>query len=94
MPALHSAAMDSREGVLRGLHVVVVEDDRAIRQMIKDVLEVEGYTVFTAADGREGIEQLKSLSPSPCMVVLDLMMPGTNGWKFLDHQRSDPKLRA
>ena len=75
-------------------NVLVVEDDRAIRQMIKDVLEVEGYTVFTAADGREGIEQLKSLSPSPCMVVLDLMMPGTNGWKFLDHQRSDPKLSA
>ena len=73
-------------------NVLIVEDDRAIRQMMKDVLEVEGYNVFTASDGSESIEQLKILSPLPCVVLLDLMMPGTNGWKFLDHQRADPIL--
>jgi CheY-like chemotaxis protein len=73
-------------------NVLIVEDDRAIRQMIQDVLEVEGYNVHSACDGSEGIEQLRALAPAPCVVLLDLMMPGTNGWKFLDFQRSDPKL--
>ena len=73
-------------------NILVVEDDRAIRQMFKDVLEVEGYNVVTAGDGSEGIEQLKALSDQPCVILLDLMMPGTNGWKFLDFQRADPAI--
>lgn len=72
--------------------ILIVEDDRAIRQMMKDVLEVEGYEVLVAGDGSEGLEQLRTASKQPCVVLLDLMMPGTNGWTFLDHQRSDPKL--
>lgn len=73
-------------------NVLIVEDDQAVREMIKDILEIEGYQVATAVDGREGIERLKSLSPNPCVILLDLMMPETSGWQFLDFQRSNPKL--
>lgn len=73
-------------------NVLIVEDDRAIRQMMQDILEVEGYNVVTASDGSEGIEQLKALSANPCVILLDLMMPGTNGWQFLDSQRADESL--
>lgn len=72
-------------------NILVVEDEPSIRQMMKDILEMQGYHVETASDGAEGIALLKRLNPGPCVVLLDLMMPGTNGWQFLDIQRSDPK---
>ena len=75
-----------------GRNILVIEDEPAIQQMIKDVLELQGYLVFTASDGREGIDKLRAIQPEPCVVLLDLMMPGTNGWQFLDMQRSDSKL--
>jgi CheY-like chemotaxis protein len=72
--------------------ILVVEDDLAVRQTIRDILEIEGYEVATACDGREGFKALHQLKP--CLVLLDLMMPGTNGWQFLDMQRSDDELKA
>lgn len=70
--------------------VLVIDDDRAIRQTMKDVLEIYGYEVHTAADGREGISKLMSMKVMPCVILLDLMMPGMNGWGFLDFQKSNP----
>jgi len=69
--------------------ILIIEDEYPIRQMMQDVLELEGYTVVTAADGSEGFEQLKALSSPPCAILLDLMMPGTSGWRFLDFLRAD-----
>ena len=73
-------------------NILVVEDEPAIRLMMKDILEIEGYKVFLAADGAEGLKTLKAMPEDPCVVLLDLMMPGTHGWWFLDNQRADPKL--
>jgi CheY-like chemotaxis protein len=76
-----------------GIHnILVIEDDPAIRQIIRDILEIQGYQVSVAASGHEGIQQLKTIRPQPCVVLLDLMMPVTNGWQFLDFQRNDPSL--
>jgi CheY-like chemotaxis protein len=73
-------------------NVLIVDDDQAIRQMLQDVLEIQGYKTLTANNGKEGIEKLKPPAELPCVIVLDLMMPGMNGWEFLDHQRSNPNL--
>jgi len=73
-------------------NVLIVEDEKAIRDMMKDILEHEGYNVYMASDGTEGITYLRNISPQACVVILDLMMPGTNGWQFLDFQREDPAL--
>jgi CheY-like chemotaxis protein len=69
----------------------VIDDDPAIRQSMKDVLEIHGYQVHTAKDGDDGIRSLSAMATLPCLILLDLMMPGMNGWGFLDYQRSNPQ---
>jgi CheY-like chemotaxis protein len=76
---------------MAGRNILIVEDELPIRQMMQDVLELHGYSVYTASNGAEGLSKLEVIVPEPCLVLLDLMMPGTNGWQFLDVQRTDPK---
>jgi two-component system response regulator CpxR len=73
--------------------VLVVEDDIIIRENLRDALEMEGYKVFTAANGKEGLEKLK-LIPQPALVLLDMMMPVMNGREFLDVILADHMLAA
>ena len=72
--------------------VVVVEDDDDIRDTFRDVLEDEGYQVYTAANGLEALAILHRLHGEPCLVLLDLMMPVMNGWQFLVALQKDPEL--
>lgn len=62
--------------------ILVVEDDDAIRESLRQILEFEGYLVKVATNGKEAIELLKD-SERPCLILLDLMMPIMNGWEFL-----------
>ena len=68
--------------------VLVVEDDNDIREALVEILRAEGYRVCGAADGREGLERLRS--ERPMLVLLDLMMPVMNGWQFRREQQLDP----
>jgi CheY-like chemotaxis protein len=61
---------------------MVVDDDRDIREAMRDILEEEGYPVVTAANGAEALALLER-TPRPCVVLLDLMMPVMDGWEFL-----------
>ncbi|MBI2519100.1 MAG: response regulator [Bdellovibrio sp.] len=63
--------------------ILIVEDDAAIREGLRYALELEGYEVSTAIHGKDGLEQLAK-GPSPCLILLDLMMPVMNGWQFID----------
>jgi CheY-like chemotaxis protein len=67
--------------------ILIVEDDKEIRESLKDVLEIEGYQVVTASNGQEAIETLRTM-PQPCLILLDLMMPVMNGWEFLKYRRT------
>ncbi|MEZ0391046.1 MAG: response regulator [Pseudobdellovibrionaceae bacterium] len=71
--------------------ILIIEDDQAICQTMKDILEIQGYEVSIANDGQEGVDHLRKILPNPCVIVLDLMMPKANGWQFLDLQRADPQ---
>lgn len=62
--------------------IFVIEDDQSIREALKLFLEMEGYGVFTAADGKQALDSLIT-SPQPCLILLDLMMPVMNGYEFL-----------
>lgn len=73
-------------------NVLVIEDDEAICTMMQDILTLEGYQVFITRNGLEGFQKLKEISPAPCVVLLDMMMPKADGWWFLDNQRLDPVL--
>ncbi len=73
-----------------GLHtVLIVEDDTDASGIMKDALEVEGYSVVCAADGRQALGVVDSIDHL-CLVLLDLFMPGMNGWDFLTAFRARP----
>lgn len=63
--------------------ILVVEDEKGIQDIIKIALEMEGYKVFTADNGKEGLELLPKMQ-TPCLILLDLMMPIMNGWEFVE----------
>ncbi|HVY45526.1 MAG TPA: response regulator [Minicystis sp.] len=67
--------------------VLVVEDDVEIRDLVREVLEDEGYAVVVAEHGREAVEALES-GLSPALILLDLMMPVMDGWELLDVLRA------
>ena len=62
-------------------HILVVDDDPAIRDVVQDILEMSDYTVETAANGAEALEHIRRNPPAA--VLLDLMMPVMDGWEFL-----------
>ncbi len=72
--------------------VLVVDDDQAVRETLREVLEESGYRAVTAADGLEALEQLQA-GLRPDVILLDLMMPRMNGWVFRLEARRDPELR-
>lgn len=72
--------------------VLIVEDDQDIALILKECLEVEGYTVETASDGGAALALLAAASTLPLLIVLDLMMPGMNGYEFCERQLLDARL--
>ena len=62
--------------------ILVIEDEVEIRENLKTLLEFEGYAVFTAGNGEEGLCMLRGMA-RPCLVLLDLLMPVMTGEEFL-----------
>jgi CheY-like chemotaxis protein len=71
--------------------VLVVEDEEELREMMREALEENGFVVVTANDGRGGLEAISRIEHL-CLVLLDLLMPGMNGWDFLEEMRARPEL--
>jgi DNA-binding response OmpR family regulator len=67
--------------------LLVVDDDHDILFSLQDALEMEGYRVATATNGREAVESLRR-GLRPDLILLDLMMPDVSGWAFRTWQRS------
>ena len=72
--------------------VLVVEDDAATRALLREVLEAAGYAVREAADGAAGLRAARAARPA--LVLLDLYLPGTDGWAFAAAYRRAPGPRA
>jgi len=68
-------------------HILVVDDDAAIREVVTDILEMSEFQVKTASNGAEALEHIRA--DQPAAVLLDLMMPVMDGWEFLRRCRSD-----
>ncbi len=74
-------------------HILVIEDDKDILEVLKDLLESEGYRVSTAENGQEAIEFLTSTPTLPGLVLVDLMMPVMDGFQFREAQKVHPRLQ-
>jgi CheY-like chemotaxis protein len=70
--------------------VLVVDDELDIREAVTEVLSYEGHEVITACEGAEALRKCVALQPD--LVLLDLMMPGMNGWEFRLAQLRDPAI--
>jgi DNA-binding response OmpR family regulator len=68
--------------------VMVIEDEKEIRDLVRYNLEKAGYRVAAAADGEEGLKQL--FASRPDALVLDLMLPGINGLEIVREVRGEP----
>jgi CheY-like chemotaxis protein len=67
--------------------VLLVDDERAIRTICRVNLESDGLAVLEARDGAEALEQVKRVRPS--LVLLDVMMPGGDGWSVAEDLAAD-----
>lgn len=70
--------------------LLVVDDDRHIRETLAELLAEDGYHVVTAEHGARALEQMRD--EHVCMVLLDLMMPTRSGWQVLAELLGDPQL--
>lgn len=68
--------------------ILVVEDDKFLRELIAQKIMKEGYDVIEAVDGEKGAESIKKEKPD--LVLLDLILPGIDGFEVLAKMKSDP----
>jgi two-component system sensor histidine kinase/response regulator len=71
--------------------VLIVDDDGEVRGALAEGLSGRGYDVWTANDGIDAFDTVGRRG-KPDAVILDLSMPGMNGWEFLEELREDPEL--
>jgi CheY-like chemotaxis protein len=71
-----------------GKTLLVVEDNDVAREGLAVVLRRAGYRVLLAGNGEEGLARLRS-DPRPDLVLLDMLMPGLDGWHFLDRLKKE-----
>ena len=68
--------------------LLVVEDDVHLLQGIRDILEIEGYSVVTASSGVDGLNVLEDLPRPPDLIISDIMMPRMDGYQFFEAVRA------
>lgn len=68
--------------------ILVVDDDQRTLKLVGLILDREGYDVTAVQSGAEGLEKARAQSPD--LVILDVMMPGLNGYEVAHQLRSDP----
>jgi CheY-like chemotaxis protein len=74
-----------------GTYVMIIDDDPGIRESIETLLPLFGHAVVGAGDGAEALARLRS-GPRPCLILLDLMMPGVSGFDLRAHLLADATL--
>ena len=73
-------------------NILVVEDDKFLRELIAQKLSKEGYKVFEAIDGEEGIKKIQKEKPD--LVLLDLILPGIDGFEVLSKMKKDSTISS
>ena len=71
--------------------ILLVDDDPSILRILGDIFTDEGYTVVAATDGESGIEKVKEYNPN--LIILDVMLPGINGFEVCKLLKEDSKTK-
>ncbi len=72
--------------------ILVVDDEPLLRTVLRDVLESAGYSVLVAGDGRSALLTAKAERPN--CILLDIIMPGLDGYETCKLLKADPELKA
>jgi len=80
-------------GSTRPLHILVIDDDSAVRDAVRGLLASESYEVNLAIDGRDALSRLQA-GPRPDVILSDLMMPVMNGLQFIREIREHAQWRS
>ena len=72
--------------------ILIIEDDKFLRELICQKLIKEGYEVCEAIDGEEGVKKIKEAKPD--LVLLDLILPGIDGFEVLSKIKEDPETKS
>jgi len=92
-PTLQMQKVDSPEAAQKqarsGNTILLIDDERITAKSIKHFLHQKSYTVISISNAEEGLEKAFALIPD--LILLDIMMPGMNGYQFLDHIKQDKR---
>ncbi|MDD5144583.1 MAG: response regulator [Candidatus Pacebacteria bacterium] len=69
------------------IKILIIEDDKFLRELISQKLLKEGYEIVEAIDGEEGVKKAKEEKPD--IILLDLILPGIDGFEVLTRMRAD-----
>ena len=72
--------------------ILIIEDDKFLRELIVMKLKKESYDVLDAVDGEEGIKKIREEKPD--IILLDLILPGIDGFEVLSQIKSDPTVSS
>lgn len=72
-------------------HILVVEDNLDNYELVRTILELAGYDTFLAVNGRDGVDAAREQQPD--LIVMDMALPGMNGWDATKHIRNDPETK-
>lgn len=71
--------------------ILLIEDDRFLRELMVRKLKEQGFEVFEAQDGAEGLQKIKEIKPN--LVLLDLILPEKDGFEVLEEKKRDEEIK-
>ena len=92
MPSPAPAFAADHANVNRKQPILIVDDDLDIREALAEVLADRGFSSIAASNGAEALKLLRTLNEPPSIILLDIMMPVMDGYRFLEEKRTDPLL--
>lgn len=76
-----------------GKRILLIEDEEILIDLLKKKLSQQGYEVFIAKNGEDGLEKMREMNPKPDLILLDIIMPKMGGFEVMEEMQKDEKLK-